>query len=172
MPTEPSAGHSALLTKPSRQGRQADAKILRVRPLVSARRIVSRRNFGVGLFPFPIKHLPVPRLVLCTFSGQVHYRQRHKVGNMFARLIWCRISTRYNKYPISFFEALAPAATVIYWSCVRNLSEITARKRPATAVETTMVSHNRFTFLQRPSICTHLPQHYTDYFLAYCFCTW
>ena len=43
----------------------------RVRPLVSASRTASRRNSGVGLFPFPIEHLLVPQLVLSTFSGQV-----------------------------------------------------------------------------------------------------
>ena len=42
-----------------------------VRPLVSARRTASRRNSGVGLFPFPIEHLLVPQLVLSTFLGQV-----------------------------------------------------------------------------------------------------
>lgn len=44
----------------------------RVRPLVSASRTASRRNSGVGLFPFPIEHLLVPQLVLSTFTGQVH----------------------------------------------------------------------------------------------------
>jgi hypothetical protein len=44
----------------------------RVRPLVSASRTASRRNSGVGLFPFPIEHLLVPQLVLSTFPGQVH----------------------------------------------------------------------------------------------------
>ncbi|MCV2866899.1 HNH endonuclease family protein, partial [Defluviimonas sp. WL0075] len=43
------------------------------RPLVSANRTASRRNSGVGLFPFPIEHLLVPQLVLSTFSGQVQH---------------------------------------------------------------------------------------------------
>lgn len=45
----------------------------RVRPLVSASRIASRRNSGVGLFPFPIEHLLVPQLVLSTLSGQARF---------------------------------------------------------------------------------------------------
>ncbi|WP_237685101.1 hypothetical protein, partial [Szabonella alba] len=44
-----------------------------VRPLVSASRTASRRNSGVGLFPFPIEHLLVPQLVLSTFAGQVQW---------------------------------------------------------------------------------------------------
>ena len=39
---------------------------------MKARRTASRRNSGVGLFPFPIEHLLVPQLVLSTFTGQVH----------------------------------------------------------------------------------------------------
>ena len=66
-----------LLAQPSRQRRKANAQILRdsrrVRPLVSASRTASRRNSGVGLFPFPIEHLLVPQLVLSTFFGQVHF---------------------------------------------------------------------------------------------------
>lgn len=46
----------------------------RVWPQVSASRTVSRRNSGVGRFPFPIKHLPVPQLVLVTLPGQVQGR--------------------------------------------------------------------------------------------------
>ena len=64
-----------LLALPSRQRRMPDAQILRdsrrVRPIVSASRTASRRNSGVGRFPFPIEHLLVPQLLLSTFSGQV-----------------------------------------------------------------------------------------------------
>ena len=49
----------------------------RVRPLVSASRTASRRNSGVGLFPFPIEHLLVPQSVLSAFSGQVQLLVRH-----------------------------------------------------------------------------------------------
>jgi len=44
----------------------------RVLPLVSASRTASRRNSGVGLFPFLIEHRPVLKLVLSTKAGQVH----------------------------------------------------------------------------------------------------
>ena len=44
----------------------------RVRPPVSASRNASRRNFGVGLFRFPIEHRLVPQLLLSTCSAQVH----------------------------------------------------------------------------------------------------
>lgn len=45
-----------------------------------------------------------------------HYRSRHRIENMFARLKdWRRISTRYDRCPILFLSACALAATVIYW---------------------------------------------------------
>jgi transposase len=44
------------------------------------------------------------------------YRQRHKIENMFARLKdWRCISTRYDRCPILFLSARAPAATAISW---------------------------------------------------------
>ncbi|MCB2117150.1 MAG: hypothetical protein KDE00_12845 [Rhodobacteraceae bacterium] len=45
----------------------------RVLPLVGASRTASRRNSGVGLFPFPIEHLLVPQLVLSTFQGKSEF---------------------------------------------------------------------------------------------------
>lgn len=44
------------------------------------------------------------------------YRLRHKIENMFARLKdWRRVATRYDRCPILFLSACAPAAIVIYW---------------------------------------------------------
>ncbi len=79
----------ALPAQPPRQHRQAiprsSAIPRRVLTLVSASRTASRRNSGVGLFPFPIEHLLLPQLVLSTFSGQVQidvrpwpYRRQHR----------------------------------------------------------------------------------------------
>lgn len=44
------------------------------------------------------------------------YRQRHKVGNLFAKLKdWRRIATRYDRCAHTFFSAICIAATVIFW---------------------------------------------------------
>jgi len=61
----------------------------RVRPLVSAGRTASRRNSGVGLFPFSIEHLLVPRLVLSTFPGQVQFTPKRSVRS-------CALSSSMN----------------------------------------------------------------------------
>jgi transposase len=46
-----------------------------------------------------------------------HYRLRHRIENMSARLRdWRRIATRYDSCPILFLSACALAATVGYWS--------------------------------------------------------
>ncbi len=45
-----------------------------------------------------------------------HYRQRHRIENMFARLKdWRRIATRYDRCPELYLSAIALAATVIFW---------------------------------------------------------
>ncbi len=45
-----------------------------------------------------------------------HYRLRHRIETMFARLKdWRRIATCYDRCPILFLPACALAATVIYW---------------------------------------------------------
>lgn len=60
-----------ILAQPPRQRREPDTKIFRVLPRVSTSRTASRRNAGVGLFPFPIKRLLLPQWVLSNFSGRV-----------------------------------------------------------------------------------------------------
>ena len=54
----------------------------RVWPLVSVNLTASRRNSGVGLFPFPIEHLLVPRLVLSTFPGPVQNAKVDRPGGL------------------------------------------------------------------------------------------
>ena len=45
-----------------------------------------------------------------------HYRLRHRIENMFARLKdWRWVATRHDRCPILFLSAGALAAIVIYW---------------------------------------------------------
>jgi transposase len=44
------------------------------------------------------------------------YKQRHKIENMFGRLKdWRRIAMRYDRCAHTFFSAICPAATVIFY---------------------------------------------------------
>jgi transposase len=44
------------------------------------------------------------------------YRQHHRIEIMFARLKdWRRIATHYDRCAQTFFSAITPAATVIFW---------------------------------------------------------
>jgi hypothetical protein len=60
--------HRVSVDKPSPR---SSAIFRRVRSLVCASRTYSRRNSGVGLFPFPTEYLLGPQQVIPTLSGQV-----------------------------------------------------------------------------------------------------
>ena len=47
---------------------------------------------------------------------KAHYKLRHKIENMFARLKdWRRIATRYDRCPELFLSAIALASIVLFW---------------------------------------------------------
>jgi transposase len=44
------------------------------------------------------------------------YMRRNRIEIVFGRLKeWRRVATRYDRYPIAFFSAIAFAATVLFW---------------------------------------------------------
>jgi len=44
------------------------------------------------------------------------YKRRNRIEIMFGRLKdWRRVATRYDRYPETFFSAIALAATVLFW---------------------------------------------------------
>ncbi len=44
------------------------------------------------------------------------YKRRNRIEIMFGRLKdWRRVATRYDRCPMTFFSAIALAATVIFW---------------------------------------------------------
>jgi transposase len=55
------------------------------------------------------------RTAPATYS-KTHYKQRHKIENMFGRLKdWRRIATRYDRRSDIFMAAITLAAIVIWW---------------------------------------------------------
>jgi len=60
---------------------------------------------------------PKRNRVKAVYFNKIHYRVRHKVENMFAKLKdWRRIATRYDRSAQNFIAAIKIAAIIIFWN--------------------------------------------------------
>jgi len=92
--------------------------------LPSARHLVGDRGYDSNRFRRNLTERGIEPCIPSTKSREVPiphdksgYRRRHKVENMFGCLKdWRRIATRHDRCAHTFFSAICPAATVIYWT--------------------------------------------------------